>query len=168
MLNPSFPPSPLAFIPPTPFPNVLNGSEITIFCRSATKLETNASIEATNKYLSAAVAMVVMDPYEAEALMRFKTIVFINGLSTKSGTLIETSTSLIFVGKEFVMTNGVYKKCKTTPNLAIIVANEQRISTNKVFCPSVFTIDGHEFTNLQFRVLRHFKRSDIILGLQAL
>ena len=37
-----------------------------------------------------------------------------------------------------------------------------------MFCPSVFTIDGHEFTDLQFRVLPHFKSSDIILGLTNL
>ena len=38
----------------------------------------------------------------------------------------------------------------------------------KVFCPTVFAIDGHEFTDLQFRVLPHFRDSDIILGLLAL
>jgi hypothetical protein len=37
-----------------------------------------------------------------------------------------------------------------------------------VFCPLVFTIDGHAFTDLQLRVLPHFKSSDIILGLLAL
>ena len=37
-----------------------------------------------------------------------------------------------------------------------------------MFCPSVFTIDGHEFTDLQCRVLSHFKSSDIILGFPAL
>ena len=49
-----------------------------------------------------------------------------------------------------------------------VVASEHRISTTKVFCPSVFTIDGHEFTDLQFRFLPHFKSFDIILGLPAL
>ncbi len=38
----------------------------------------------------------------------------------------------------------------------------------KMLCPSIFTIDGHAFTNLQFRVLRYFKNSDITLGLTAL
>ena len=46
--------------------------------------------------------------------------------------------------------------------------SEQLISTTKVFCPTVFTIDGHEFTDLLFRVLPHFKGSDIILRLPAL
>ena len=48
------------------------------------------------------------------------------------------------------------------------MASEQRISTTKVLCPSIFTIDGHEFADLQFRVLPHFINSDIILGLPAL
>ena len=48
------------------------------------------------------------------------------------------------------------------------MASEQRISTTKMFCPVVFTIDGHEFNDLQFRVLPHFEGSDIILGLPTL
>jgi hypothetical protein len=52
--------------------------------------------------------------------------------------------------------------------LSIRVASEHRISTTKLFCPTMFTIDGHDFTNLQFRVLPHFKGSNIILGLPAL
>jgi len=66
------------------------------------------------------------------------------------------------------MANCFYKDCKIAPKLAIRVASEQSISTTKVFCPSVFTIDGHKFTDLQFRVLPHFKSSDITLGLLAL
>ena len=107
--------------------------------------------------------MVVMDSYEAKAVMRFNATVFLNGLSAKADTLIDTKASLNFVSKEFVMANGFYKDCKTAPKLATRGASEQRISTTKVFCPSVFTIDGHEFTALQFRVLPHFKSSDIIL-----
>ncbi len=37
------------------------------------------------------------------------------------------------------------------PKLYIRVANEQRISTTKVFCPTVFTIDGHEFNRKKER-----------------
>jgi hypothetical protein len=66
------------------------------------------------------------------------------------------------------MTNSFYKDCKIVPKLSIRMASGQRISTTKVFCPTVFTIDGHEFTDLQFRVLPHFKGSDIIFGLPAL
>ena len=70
--------------------------------------------------------------------------------------------------KDFVVTIGFYKDCKTVPELSIRVASEQRISTTKQFCPMVFTIDGHDFIDLHFRVLPHFKGSDIILGLLVL
>ena len=72
------------------------------------------------------------------------------------------------MSKEFVMANGFYKDCKIAPKLVVRVASEQRISTTKVLCPSAFSIDGHEFTDFQFRVLPHYKSSDIILGLPAL
>ena len=61
--------------------------------------------------------------------MRFNARVFLNGLSTKAYTLIETAASLTFVSKEFVMASGFDKDCKTAPTLAIRVASEQRIST---------------------------------------
>jgi len=132
------------------------------------QLEANEAIKAANKYVSTTTIMVVMGPYEAKALMRFNATSVLNGLSAKAYTLIDTTTSLNFVSKEFVVANSFYKDCKTAPKLVIRVASEQRISTTKMFCPSVFTIDGHEFTDLQFRVLSHFKSSDIILGLPAL
>jgi hypothetical protein len=66
------------------------------------------------------------------------------------------------------MANGFYKDCKIAPKLAIRVAREQRISTTRLFVPSVFTINGHEFTDLQYKVFPHFKSQDIILELPAL
>ena len=62
--------------------------------------------------------MIVMDHYEAEALMRFNATIVLNGLSAKAYTLIDTKASLSFVRKIFVMTNGFYKDCKTAPKLA--------------------------------------------------
>ena len=41
-----------------------------------TQLESNATIEAAKKYLSTSTATVVMDPYEAKALMRFNATIF--------------------------------------------------------------------------------------------
>jgi len=111
-------------------------------------LEAITTIEASKIYLSSATTMVVMYPYEAKALMRFDAIVSLNGLPTKGDTRIGTSASVNFVIKEFVMANGFYKNCKSDHKLAIRVASEQRISTIKVFYPSVFTIDGHEATDL--------------------
>ena len=77
-----------------------------------TQLEANESIKAANKYLSPATAMVVMDPYETEAIMRFNATVVLNGLSAKADTLIDTTASLNFLSKQFVVANGFYKDCK--------------------------------------------------------
>ena len=43
------------------------------------ELENDAAIEAADNFFSAAVAMVVIDPYEAATLMRFNATVFLNG-----------------------------------------------------------------------------------------
>ena len=134
--------------------------------RVESKLE--AAIETGDENLSTTTALVIMNPYEDEYLMRFTAYVSYNGLSSKVDTLIDTTASLNFVTKDFVVTYGFYKDCKTVPNLYIRVASEQRISTTKMLCPTVFTIDGHEFSDLQYRVLPYFKGSDIILGLPAL
>jgi hypothetical protein len=40
-----------------------------------------------------------MDPYEAEALMRFNSTILFNRLSAKANTLIDTTASLNFVSK---------------------------------------------------------------------
>jgi hypothetical protein len=130
--------------------------------------ELEAAIETVDENLSTATALVIMDPYEAENLMRFIASVSYNGVSSMAYTLIDTAASLNFVSKYFVVTNGFYKDCKTAPKLSIRVASEQRISTTKLFCPTMFTIDGHDFTDLQFRVLPHLKGSDIIQGRPAL
>jgi hypothetical protein len=100
--------------------------------------------------------------------MRFTAHVSDNGLASKADTLIDKATSLNFVSKDLVVTNGLYTDCNIVYKLSIRVASEQRISTSKLFCPTVFTIDGHDFIDFKFRVLPHFKGSDIILGLPAL
>ncbi len=92
-------------------------------------------------------ALVIMDPYQAEALMRFSATLSYKELSSKTDTLIDTVASLEFFSKEFVMANGFYKDCKIAPKLSIRLAIEERISTAKVFCPKVFIIDGREFTD---------------------
>ncbi len=94
-----------------------------------------------------------MDPYKLEALMRFGASISLIILSTKANTLIDKTTYLNFFSKEFVFADGFYKDCKKTPKMVVRVTIEQRISTTKVVCASVFTIDGHEFTDLQFRVM---------------
>jgi hypothetical protein len=69
-------------------------------------------------------------------------------LSSKADTLIDTTVSLHFASKEFVMADGFYKECSTASKLSIRAASEERISTTKIFCPTAFTIDGHEFMDL--------------------
>ncbi len=109
---------------------------------ATTQWKSETTIEATNEYLSAATAMVIMYPYQAEALMRFIASVSYNELSSKAGTRIDTATSLNFVSKEFVTANGFFKDCKSAPMQSIRVASEQRIS-------KVFTIDVQEFADIQ-------------------
>jgi hypothetical protein len=71
--------------------------------------------------------MVIMDPYEVEALMRFIGMVSCNGLSIQADTPIGTATSLNFASKRFVMANSFYRDCMIVPKLSIRVAREQRI-----------------------------------------
>ena len=106
------------------------------------KSESEAVIEAADKYLSTTTAMVIMNPVEKVSLMRFTAVVNIQeNISSKADTLIDTAASLNFVSKRFLNTNGFYKYCKAAPKIAARVANEHRISTDKIFCPTVFTID---------------------------
>ncbi len=78
-----------------------------------------AALETTNENISTTIALLIMKPYEAEALMRFTAFVSYDGLSSKANTLIDTAASLNFVSKDFFVTNGFYKDCKTVPKLSI-------------------------------------------------
>jgi hypothetical protein len=106
------------------------------------------AIETTYENLSTTTALVIMNPYEAEALMRFTVSVSCNELSSKADTLIDTAASFNFVCKDFFMTNDFYKDCKTVPKQSIRVASEQRISTTKVFCSTDLSLmDMNSLTN---------------------
>ena len=72
------------------------------------------------------------------------------------------------MSKKFLNANGFYKYCKSAPKLGVTSPNKQLISMDKILCPTVFTIDGNEFIGLQFRVLRHAKNTNIIMGLPTL
>ncbi len=65
------------------------------------KLESEAVIEAADKYLSTAAAMVIMNPVEKVSLMRFTAVVSQENISSKADTLIDTEASLNFVSKRF-------------------------------------------------------------------
>jgi hypothetical protein len=86
--------------------------------------------------------MVFMVPYDPKALMRFIAYVFLNGLSTKEDTFVDTTASLNFVSKDLFMANGFYKDYKIALKLAIRIANAHRIYATTKICPSFFTIDG--------------------------
>ena len=76
-----------------------------------TELKSEAAIEAADKSVSSEVALVIMNPYEAEAIIRFTATMYLNGLSSKGDTLIDTAASLNLVSKEFGMINGFYEDC---------------------------------------------------------
>jgi hypothetical protein len=78
-----------------------------------------STLETTYENIATTIALVIMIPYEAEALMGFVEFVSYNGLFSKANTLIDTATSLNFVSKDFVVTNGFYKDRKTVPKLSI-------------------------------------------------
>ena len=79
--------------------------------------------------------MVILDPYEEEARMRFTASITLYGQSAKAYSRIDTIASPIFVSHEIVMAKCFYTDCKTAHKLAIKVDSEQRISTTKVVCP---------------------------------
>ncbi len=61
--------------------------------------ELEATTKTTGENLPITGALVIMDPYEAESLMRFTASVSYNGLSLEADTLFDTTTSLNFVSK---------------------------------------------------------------------
>jgi hypothetical protein len=75
------------------------------------KSKFEAAIEIVDETLSTTTALIIMNPYEAEAFMRLTASVSDNGLSSKAYTHIGTGASLNFVSKDFVVTNGFYKYC---------------------------------------------------------
>jgi hypothetical protein len=81
--------------------------------------ELEAATERDDENLPTTVALVIMDPYEADSLMRFIASVSYIGLSSEADALIDIAALLNFVTKEFVVTNGFYKDCKTVPKLPI-------------------------------------------------
>jgi hypothetical protein len=72
-------------------------------------MESEATIDVTDKYLSAADALVVMIPLENHSLMRFTAMVSQENITSKADTLIDTAASPNFVSKMFLNANGFYK-----------------------------------------------------------
>ncbi len=70
------------------------------------ELKSGLAIKVEDESLSTATSLVIMDPYQVEALKSFTATVSYKELSSKAHTLIDTATSLNFVSKEFGMANG--------------------------------------------------------------
>ncbi len=63
---------------------------------STNGMESETTIEAADKYVSIASALVVMDPLENQSLMRLSDMVSRETLTSKADTLIDTAASLNF------------------------------------------------------------------------
>ena len=82
---------------------------------SIDNMESEAAIEANDKYVSTTNALVVMNPLENHFLMRFTVVVSQENITSKTDTLIDTAASINFVSKKFLTANGFYKYCKAAP-----------------------------------------------------
>jgi hypothetical protein len=82
-------------------------------------MESEAVIDAADKYLSTGAALVVMNPLENHSLNRFIVVVSHENIASKVGTFIYTATNLNFVSKKFLDANGFYKYCKASPKLML-------------------------------------------------
>ena len=127
------------------------------------------AFQAADRWFTDSAAMVVMDPYKPKALMRVNvTVSHDNDMNATADAIIDTSATLNFVNLHYLQLYGLTKHCKAVPKVTVRVANEQRISTDKIYCPSLFTVGTESFTGMEFRVLPHFKGSNFILGLPAM
>jgi hypothetical protein len=86
-----------------------------------------------------------MNPLENHCLMRFTVVVSQENLTSNADTLIHTALRLNFVSKKSLNVICFYIYCKVAPKLVVGVANEERISTDNISCPTFCTIDKHEF-----------------------
>ncbi len=77
--------------------------------------------------------------------------------SSRYGTnvSIDSATTLNFLSQELFIRNGLVGKCVRGPKIAVRIANEQRISTNKSFSPTSLFSHQIKFTGLAFTVLPH-------------
>jgi hypothetical protein len=103
----------------TPTTPIINDIPIDI---SANEMESQAAIQATDKYLSATTALVVINLLEDHSLMQFTVVVSQENLTSKANTLVDTRTSLNFASKQFLNANSFYKYYKVAPKLVVRVS----------------------------------------------
>jgi hypothetical protein len=115
---------------------------VTPIDNSTNEMETEAAIEAADKFAFAETALLVMNPLENHFRMRFTNVVSQENSTSKAYTLIDTVASLNFASKKFISADGFHKYCNYAPKLVGSVASQQHILTDKTLCPEVFTING--------------------------
>ena len=100
--------------------------------------------------------------------MRVNVTISHEDLNVTADAIIDTAATLNFVSLSYLQLYGLTKQRKTVLKLVVRVANEQRISRDKVYCPSTFTVRSDSFIGIEFRVLPHYKGSEFIIGLPAM
>jgi len=109
-----------------------------------------------------------MDPNQPKPLMKLPISIEQDSLQFNTNVLIDSATTFNFVSKDFLTRNNLFGGCIRGPKIAVRIANEQRISTNKAFSPIRVSIGQKKFTCLNFTVLPNFKCVHFIFGLPAL
>ena len=130
--------------------------------------ETNDKSNSASKWLPTAAAFTIMDPNHPEPLMKLPISIEQESSQFHTNALIDSTATLNFVSQEFLTRNDLLGKCFRGPKIAVRIANEQRISTNKTFSPICVSIGQQKFPGLNFTVLPHLKCVDFIFGLPAM
>jgi len=128
---------------------------------------TNQS-DIASHWLPSAAVLTIMDPNEPEPLIKLPISIEYDLFRYDTSVLIDSAPTLNFVSQDFLIRNDLVGKCVRGPKIAVRIANEQRISTNKSFSPTSLFIHQLKFTGLTFTVLPHLKCVDFIFGLPAL
>ncbi len=135
---------------------------------SLTMDETNNKSNIASQWLHTVDALTVMDPNQPEPLMKLHISIEHDSLQFHTNVLIDSVATLNFVSHEFLTRNNLLGGCIRGPKIAVRIANEQRISTNKTFSPIHVSIGHKKFPGLNFIVLPHLKCVDFIFGLPAM
>jgi hypothetical protein len=98
-------------------------------------------------WLPTAVALTIMDPNQLEPLLKLPISIEQDSLQFHTSVLIDSVTTLNLVIEDFLTRNNLLGKCTRGSKIVVRIANEQRISTCKIYLPTV----------LMFRLVR--KRS---------
>ncbi len=104
-----------------------------------------------------------MYPNQPDSLMKLPISIEENSLQFHTNVLIDCI--LNFVSQDFLTRNNLLGKFIRGSKIAVRIANEQRICTNKTCSPIHVSIGQKTFTGLNFIVLPHLKCVDFIFGL---